>query len=115
WAEYDSALVVVAMLGALAVLRVRPWREVALLGALPALTLLPWTVQLAHGLDKLDVTKVSPSYPGPSPASWRDVTVPLLVGPGWGARARSSARAESTSRTPPPSAPPSRRPRRGWC
>ena len=80
YAEYDSALVLAPMAGALAVLGARPWREVVALGAAPFLSLLLWLPEYLDGRDFLDITKVSPVYPGPTPASLRDVAVPLFLG-----------------------------------
>ena len=80
WSQYDSALFLAALVAALLATRARPWREVVLGGALPALALLPWLPELLRGLDAIDQSKVSPVYPGLSPASLRDVTAALAFG-----------------------------------
>lgn len=80
WSQYDSALFLVALIGALAWSRKRPLREVVVLGALPALALLPWLPELLRGLDSVGETKVAPVYPGPSPASLRDLLAALAFG-----------------------------------
>lgn len=73
WSEYYAAgfLVVLAV-----VLFAVTKRASALLAAAPILTLAPWAGQIARGLDRVDETKVSPTYPlDPSEA-----IVPLVFG-----------------------------------
>jgi Dolichyl-phosphate-mannose-protein mannosyltransferase len=80
YSEYDAGLFLLALLGVLLVLGAPRRREVLAFGALPALALLPWVGELDRSLDQLDVTKVAPTYPAPSPAALRDVIVPLFFG-----------------------------------
>ena len=80
YAEYDTGLFLAALALSLAALGRVPRRETLLLGAAPALALVPWIPELSRSLDALDETKVSPTYPGPSPGSVRDVVAPLFFG-----------------------------------
>jgi hypothetical protein len=80
YAQYDSALFLAALIGALLWTRVRPLREVVMWGALPALALLPWLPELLRGIDAIDETKVSPVYPGLSLRSLDDVVGALAFG-----------------------------------
>lgn len=80
YSEYDAALTLVPLVGALIAAGLRPWRRVALLGLAPLLSLLPWVPELLRSLDKIDVTKVAPIYPSPSPGVLRDEIVPLFFG-----------------------------------
>ena len=80
YSEYDAGLFLAALVGALLVLGTPPRREALAFGALPALGLLPWLGELRRALDQLDVTKVAPIYPEPSPTALRDVVVPLAFG-----------------------------------
>jgi len=67
YSEYDAALTLVPLAGALIVAGLRPWRRVALLGLAPLLSLVPWTPELLRSLDKLNETKTAPNYPNPTP------------------------------------------------
>lgn len=80
YSEYDAALFLVALVAALLVIGVPARRRTLTLGTLPALAIVPWLPQLVRSLDQLDVTKVSPIYPEPSPAALRDLAVPLMLG-----------------------------------
>jgi 4-amino-4-deoxy-L-arabinose transferase-like glycosyltransferase len=52
----------------------------AALSVLPLAALLPWAGQFERAQDALNHTKVSPTFPGPSLGSLRDVSVRLVVG-----------------------------------
>lgn len=80
YSEYDAGLFLVALVGMLLALGTPPRRETLLFGTLPALAIVPWLGQLDRSLDRLDVTKVSPIYPEPSPAALRDIAAPLAFG-----------------------------------
>jgi len=80
YSEYDAALTLVPLAGALIVAGLRPWRRVALLGLAPLLSLVPWTPELLRSLDKLDETKTAPNYSNPTPGVVRDEIVPLFFG-----------------------------------
>ena len=80
YSEYDAALTLVPLAGALIVAGLRPWRRVALLGLAPLLSLVPWTPELLRSLDKLNETKTAPDYPDPTPGVVRDEIVPLFFG-----------------------------------
>lgn len=54
--------------------------ETAALGVLPLASLLPWAGQFERAQDALNHTKVSPTFPGPSLSSLRDVAVRLVTG-----------------------------------
>lgn len=75
WSEYDAALFLVALTFA-----IRPTRAELVRALAPLLTLIVWLPEALRGLDAIDVTKVSPIYPGPSPASLRDLVVRLAFG-----------------------------------
>lgn len=80
YSEYNAALTLLPLTGALIAAGLRPWRRVALLGLAPLLALVPWTPELLRSLDKIDETKVAPSYPNPSPGVVRDEVVMLFFG-----------------------------------
>lgn len=80
YAEYDSALFLVALAAAVAWSELAPRREALLRGLLPLLVLVPWIPEIARGADAVGHTKVSPVYPSPSPGSLRDVIVRLTFG-----------------------------------
>ena len=80
YAEYDAALFLAALAGALLWIGTPPRREVALFAALPVLGLAPWAGQVARALDALDETKVAPVYPSASPGALRDVVTALAFG-----------------------------------
>lgn len=75
WSEYDAVLFLVALAFA-----IRPTKAELVRALAPLLTLVLWLPEALRGLDAVDVTKVSPIYPGPSPASLRDVVVRLAFG-----------------------------------
>lgn len=52
----------------------------AALGLLPLAALVPWAGQFERAQDALNRTKISPTFPGPSLTSLRDVVVRLVVG-----------------------------------
>jgi 4-amino-4-deoxy-L-arabinose transferase-like glycosyltransferase len=78
YSEYAAALFLVPL--ALALFAVR--RQVRTLGfaLAPFLALLPWIGEIQHSRDFAGVTKVDPTYPGPSPGSLRDTVVALAFG-----------------------------------
>jgi 4-amino-4-deoxy-L-arabinose transferase-like glycosyltransferase len=78
--EYDALLFLAPLLCLPALWRRRGWKEVVLLGALPLATLLPLAGEMLHGLDQLDVTKLTPPSPHLSPATLRDSLVSLFTG-----------------------------------
>jgi uncharacterized membrane protein len=80
WSEYYAVLYLAPLLGALIVLRARPWHETVACGAAPFLTFLPWLGQLSRSLDFVGKTKQAPSFPGPSFDTARDAVVPLFFG-----------------------------------
>jgi hypothetical protein len=80
WSQYNAVLFLVCMLGAMLVLRARPWRETVVLGLAPMATLAPWLGQLQRGVDYDQVTKIAPLFPAPSPGVVRDVSVALFFG-----------------------------------
>jgi uncharacterized membrane protein len=80
WSEYYALLYLAPLLGALIVLRARPWPETVSFGAAPLLTFLPWLGQLSRSLDLAGKTKQAPSFPGPSFDTARDAVVPLFFG-----------------------------------
>lgn len=75
WSEYDAVLFLVALAVA-----IRPTRAELARALAPLLTLVLWLPAALRGLDAVDVTKVSPIYAGPSPASLRDLVVRLAFG-----------------------------------
>jgi len=80
YSEYLAVIFVVALtLSALAWGRRRRLTTAAL-GLLPLAALLPWLGQFERGQDALHHTKISPTFPGPSPSSLRDVAVRLVLG-----------------------------------
>jgi 4-amino-4-deoxy-L-arabinose transferase-like glycosyltransferase len=80
YSQYFAALFLVALVGALLVVR-RPRRaEAAGLGLAPFLALLPWIHQIERSRHFAGFTKVDPSYPGPSPGTVRDLAVRLAFG-----------------------------------
>jgi hypothetical protein len=68
------------MLGAMLVLRARPWRETVVLGLAPMATLAPWLHQPERGLDYGQVTKIARPFTAPSPGVVRDASVALFFG-----------------------------------
>ena len=78
--EYNAALTLAALVGALIVAGLRPWRRVALLGLAPFASLLPWLPELLRSLDKVNETKVAPTYPDPSAGVIREQLVPVFFG-----------------------------------
>jgi 4-amino-4-deoxy-L-arabinose transferase-like glycosyltransferase len=80
YTEYNAAVFLAAIVGALLLVGVPRRREALALGVLPAAAFLPWLHQLHRSLDALDETKVSPIYPEPGPRALRDVLVPLAFG-----------------------------------
>ena len=80
WSEYYALFYLAPLLGALAVLRARPWPEIVAFGAAPLLTFLPWLGQLSRSVDLVGKTKQAPSFPGPSFDTARDAVVPLFFG-----------------------------------
>lgn len=77
YTEY-LAIIFLAALTLAAVARTR--RPRLALGLVPIAALAPWIGQFERGQDALHHTKISPTFPGPSLASLRDVAVRLTVG-----------------------------------
>jgi 4-amino-4-deoxy-L-arabinose transferase-like glycosyltransferase len=80
YAEYDAIVFLVALSVAALVWSRRHRLRIAALGLLPLLALLPWAAQFERARDALNHTKVSPTFPGPSVSSLRDVTDRLVLG-----------------------------------
>ena len=80
YSEYDSALFLVALTGAVAWSGVAPRREALVRGLLPLLFLVPWIPEIVRAADATGVTKTSPIYPDPSLDTLRDVVVRLTFG-----------------------------------
>jgi hypothetical protein len=80
YAEYDSALFLVALTGSLVWSGRVAAREALVRGLTPLLVLVPWIPEIARGHDADGITKVAPVYPGPSPVSLRDACVRLVFG-----------------------------------
>ena len=80
YSQYYAALFLLPLAAALAATRTRPLGEVALLAGAPFLALLPWIGQIDRSRELAGVTKVDPTYPGPSPGALRDVVAPLFFG-----------------------------------
>jgi 4-amino-4-deoxy-L-arabinose transferase-like glycosyltransferase len=80
YSEYDSALFLIALALAVAWSGLAPRREALVRGLLPLLLLVPWIPEIERGADAVDVTKVSPTYPGPSLGALRDIVVRLTFG-----------------------------------
>ncbi len=81
YSEYYAVLALVAIVAALLVVGVPGprWRTV-LLGAVPLLFLVPFAGEIVSSADVVDVSKISPHYPGPGPVGWRDTVAPLALG-----------------------------------
>ena len=80
YCEYASVLFVVALVVALAWSGLAPAREAVIRGLAPLLVLAVWIPEIVRGADRIDKTKVSPVYPGPSPGTLRDLVVRLSFG-----------------------------------
>jgi 4-amino-4-deoxy-L-arabinose transferase-like glycosyltransferase len=80
WAEYDSALFLVALTAALAWNGLAPRREAIARGLLPLLALAPLVPLVVHGAQAVGKTKVAPVYPAPSADTLRDLVVRLTFG-----------------------------------
>ena len=80
WSSYASFLFLAALAAALLWAGVPGRGRVLLWTAVPVVLFLPWLPELLLGLDALDVSKVAPDYPEPTPAGLRDVLVPLFFG-----------------------------------
>jgi 4-amino-4-deoxy-L-arabinose transferase-like glycosyltransferase len=78
--EYDAPLFLAPLLCLPALWRRRGRLEVAALGALPLATLLPLAGEMLRGLERIDVTKLTPPSPDLSFASLRDSLVSLFTG-----------------------------------
>jgi 4-amino-4-deoxy-L-arabinose transferase-like glycosyltransferase len=70
YSEYVAALFLVP----LALVLRRP------LAFAPFLAMLPWIGEISYSRESAGITKVDPTYPGPSPGSLRDTLVPLAFG-----------------------------------
>jgi 4-amino-4-deoxy-L-arabinose transferase-like glycosyltransferase len=80
YTEYIAIIFLVALTVAAVALARRDRLRTAALGVLPLAALLPWAGQFERAQDALNHTKVSPTFPGPSLGSLRDVSVRLVVG-----------------------------------
>jgi hypothetical protein len=80
YAEYDAIVFVVAVTIAAVTWGGRGRLQTGALGLLPLLALLPWAGQFERAQNALNHTKVSPTFPGPSLSSLRDVTDRLVLG-----------------------------------
>jgi 4-amino-4-deoxy-L-arabinose transferase-like glycosyltransferase len=80
YTEYDAALFLLALTVVALWLGTPERRWAALLGPLPVLTLAPWIPQIVHGQHAVNITKLAPTFPGPSLDSLRDATVTLAFG-----------------------------------
>lgn len=78
YSEYVAALFLVPL--ALAMVAMRPGPRTFGLSLAPFLALAPWMGQIERSRDFAGVTKVDPTYPGPSPGSLRDTAVTLAFG-----------------------------------
>jgi hypothetical protein len=78
YSEYVAALFLVPL--ALALTTLRPSPRTLGLALLPFLALLPWIGEIDHSRDLAGITKVDPTYPGPTPGSLRDTVVTLAFG-----------------------------------
>src|SRR4051812_2748618 len=78
YSEYAAALFLVPL--AFALFAVRPRLPTLLFALAPFLSLVPWIGEIEHSRDFAGVTKVDPTYPGPSPGSLRDTVVALAFG-----------------------------------
>jgi 4-amino-4-deoxy-L-arabinose transferase-like glycosyltransferase len=80
YAEYDSALFLIALAGAAAWAGLASRRTALVLGLAPLLVLVPWIPQMIRAADATGHTKASPIYPDPSLDSLRDTVVRLTFG-----------------------------------
>ncbi|MDQ6779256.1 MAG: glycosyltransferase family 39 protein [Actinomycetota bacterium] len=80
YAEYDAIVLLVALTIAAVAWGGRSRLRTGVLGLLPLASLLPWAGQFERAQDALNHTKVSPTFPGPSLSSLRDVTDRLVLG-----------------------------------
>ncbi|HWF24491.1 MAG TPA: glycosyltransferase family 39 protein [Solirubrobacteraceae bacterium] len=80
YTEYIAIIFLVALTVAAVAWGRRDRLRTAALGVLPLVALLPWAGQFERAQDALNHTKVSPTFPGPSLDSVRDVSVRLVVG-----------------------------------
>jgi hypothetical protein len=80
YTEYIAIIFLVALTVAAVAWARRDRLRTAVLGVLPIAALLPWAGQFERAQDALNHTKVSPTFPGPSLGSLRDVSVRLVVG-----------------------------------
>ncbi|MDQ6807239.1 MAG: glycosyltransferase family 39 protein [Actinomycetota bacterium] len=80
YAEYDAVVFLVALTVAAVAWGQHDRLRTGALGLLPLAALLPWAGQFERAQDALNRTKVSPSFPGPSVSSLRDVADRLVLG-----------------------------------
>jgi hypothetical protein len=80
YAQYDAALSLIPLVGALCIVGVPRLRETLLFGSIPFLALLAWVPQLDRSLDAVDRTKAGARYLDVSPTEVRDQVLPLFLG-----------------------------------
>ncbi|MFL5824609.1 MAG: glycosyltransferase family 39 protein [Solirubrobacteraceae bacterium] len=85
YSEYYAGIFLVALTISMLLFGRRRAVETIGFGLLPLLTLLPWIGQIDRAQQATGHTKLSPVFPGPSPASLRDLTVRLVFGEHGGA------------------------------
>jgi hypothetical protein len=80
YCEYDSALFLLPLVGALLVVGRPARRETLVFGLLPFLSLVPWIGEFRHSRDLAGVTKADPRNPGLSLRTLRNETAALVFG-----------------------------------
>ena len=87
YTEYDSALFLLALtvaavwMGTADAVRTTAGRiRTAALGLLPLLAIAPWIPEIVRGQNQVNITKLSPTFPGPSLTTLRDAVTTLALG-----------------------------------
>ncbi len=80
YTEYDSAIFLAALIASALWLGAPDRRRMAIFGPLPIIAIAPWIPQLVHAQHYVNLTKLSPIFPGPSPSSLRDAVDTLAFG-----------------------------------
>jgi uncharacterized membrane protein len=80
YTEYDSALFLLALTAAALIIGTRARVRTAILGLLPLLAIAPWIPEIVRGQNQVNITKLSPTFPGPSVTTLRDAAVTLTLG-----------------------------------